>query len=442
MADPAEGADRRICVIGMGYVGLPLAIDLVTAGFDVLAVDRSASVIERLRSGRSHVEDVPPSSLSEASATGRLRFETTDRPWGDATVAFICVPTPVTASREPDLTPIRSAANYVGQSLNEGDLVVLQSTTYPGTTMGPLRTALESDGREAGRDFGLAFSPERVSPGEGRPASTIPRLVGGIDRASTARTAAILQRISPSVIELSSPDAAELAKLFENVFRNVNIALVNELALICERLSLDVWEVIAGASTKPFGFMPFYPGPGVGGHCIPVDPYYLSARAREVGFHERFIETAGDINSRMPDHVVSLVTTALNARGIALARASILVLGVAFKAGVSDDRNSPAAGIIASLQARGADVSYHDPRLPAFDPSQTSSPVQGSPLRSTSFEEALEAKPDCVVIVTPHPEIDWDAVFERADLIVDTRNVSAGRTTRPGQVLRLGAGWS
>ena len=439
-----EVADRRVAVIGLGYVGLPLALDLAEAGHEVLGIDASGSRLDELRAGSSYVDDVTPERVSAALANDTFRPSSIETDWTDATVAFICVPTPVTASREPDLGPIRSAAEYVRRGLRAGDLVVLQSTTYPGTTMGPLRSLLERDGLRAGRDFGLAFSPERVSPGEGRPSSSIPRLVGGIDDASTARAAAILRPIAPSVTEMTSPDAAELAKLFENVFRNVNIALVNELALICERLGLDVWEVIRGASTKPFGFMPFFPGPGVGGHCIPVDPYYLAARAREVGFHERFIETAGDINSRMPEHVISLVAAALNARGKALRGSSILVIGVAFKPGVSDDRNTPAAPIIAGLQASGALVSYHDPRLPAFDPA-TSHELPGpagNALESVSLTEGLEAAPDCVVIVTPHPEIDWDAVFERADLIVDTRDASRGRTLRAGQVLRLGAGWS
>jgi UDP-N-acetyl-D-glucosamine dehydrogenase len=437
-------SDRRIAIIGLGYVGLPLALDLAEAGHEVIGVDASESRLATLREGRSYIDDVPDDRVAAAVRDGRFQPVGPDTDWTDATVAFICVPTPVTASREPDLGPIRSAATYVRRGLRSGDLVMLQSTTYPGTTMGPLRELLEADGLAAGRDFGLAFSPERVSPGENRPSSSIPRLVGGIDAASTARAAAILRPISPSVTELSSPDAAELAKLFENVFRNVNIALVNELALICERLGLDVWEVIRGASTKPFGFMPFYPGPGVGGHCIPVDPYYLAARAREVGIHERFIETAGDINSRMPEHVVSLVASALNARGKPLSGSSVLVLGVAFKPDVSDDRNSPAAPIIAGLQASGASVSYHDPRLPHFDPSESHELPrhEGSPLDGVDLRSGLAARPDCVVIVTPHREIDWDAVFEEADLIVDTRDVSSGRTVRPGQVLRLGAGWS
>ncbi len=409
-----------------------------------MAVDASTSRLEALARGESYVDDVADERVARAIAAGSLVPTPTETDWSDATVAFICVPTPVTASREPDLGPIRAAAEYVRRGLREGDLVVLQSTTYPGTTLGPLREILEADGLRAGAHFQLAFSPERVSPGEGRPSSTIPRLVGGIDPDSTARAAGILGQVAPSVTQMSSPDAAELAKLFENVFRNVNIALVNELALICERLGLDVWEVIRGASTKPFGFMPFFPGPGVGGHCIPVDPYYLAARAREVGFHERFIETAGDINSSMPEHVISLVSSALNARGKPLRGSTVLVIGVAFKPDVSDDRNSPAAPVIAGLQAVGARVSYHDPRLPSFDPSSSHelSREAGMRLESVDLGEALGSRPDCVVIITPHSDIDWRAVFEQADLIVDTRDVSTAYPRRPNQVLRLGAGWS
>ena len=437
-----EQRDRRIAVIGLGYVGLPLALDLVEAGFEVHAVDTSDDRLSSLRDGKSYIDDVDDARLAAANASGRFEPTDTARDWTDASLAFICVPTPVTRSREPDLGPVLAAGAYVRRGLRRGDAVILQSTTYPGTTMGPLRRVLEADGLRAGEDFGLAFSPERISPGEGRPASSIPRLVGGIDAETTGRVAAVLRLVAPSVTEMSSPDAAELAKLFENVFRNVNIALVNELALICERLELDVWEVIRGASTKPFGFMPFYPGPGVGGHCIPVDPYYLAARAREVGFHERFIETAGDINSRMPEHVVGLVADALNARGKALRGARVLVIGVAFKPDVSDDRNSPAAPVISGLLGAGADVSYHDPRLPTFEATDEHADVPGPLLRSVALAPALDAGPDCVVIVTPHSTVDWDLVFERADLIVDTRDVSHGRQTRRGQVLRLGAGWS
>lgn len=441
---PSEHVDtERLVVIGLGYVGLPLAVDLALAGFSVLGVDASADRVNQLVDGKSYIDDVASEALSAVLVSGHFRPSTPANGWHDCSVAFICVPTPVTASREPDLGPILTAGRYVRDGLRFGDLVVLQSTTYPGTTLGPLRSVLEEDGLTAGVDFSLAFSPERVSPGDSRPSSTIPRLVGGIDDLSTQRAANILRLIAPSVTEMSSPDAAEMAKLFENVFRNVNIALVNELALICERLGLDVWEVIRGASTKPFGFMPFLPGPGVGGHCIPVDPYYLAARAREVGFHERFIETAGDINSRMPEHVVGLVGRALNQHGKSVKGARILVIGVAFKPNVADDRNSPAGPIIAQLQAAGSMVSYHDPRLPMFV-IEGAWPQTGETIvmEGVRLDEALAASPDCVVIVTPHDEIDWPAVFQQADLIVDTRDVSRAFQPRPGQVLRLGAGWT
>lgn len=445
-ARPRPQDHERIAVVGLGYVGLPLAVDLAIAGFQVTGIDTSASRVASLLSGRSYIDDVDDASLNSALKSGHLSAATTDSPVTDWTTSFICVPTPVTERREPDLGPILAAARYLRSGLRAGSLVVLQSTTYPGTTLGPLRQALEEEGLHAGVDFLLAFSPERVSPGDAhaRPAGGIPRLVGGIDAASTERAAAILRPIAPEVIELSSADAAELAKLFENVFRNVNIALVNELALICERLGLNVWEVIRGASSKPFGFMAFWPGPGVGGHCIPVDPYYLAARAREVGFHERFIETAGDINSRMPDHVVDLVGRALNDHEKPIRGSRILVLGVAFKPGIADDRNTPAGPVIAKLIEAGAEVSYHDPRIRVFrgeDAGWLGTHIQEE-LASVSLNEALAAPPDCVVIVTPHQDIDWEAVFEKAPLIVDTRNVSARYRVRPRQVLRLGAGWS
>lgn len=434
---------ERIAVIGLGYVGLPLAVDLARAGFNVLGVDASPDRVAELAGGRSYIDDVASADVSAVLESGRFRPSAPSISWREYNVAFVCVPTPVTARLEPDLGPILAAGRYVRAGLNEGDLVVLQSTTYPGTTVGPLRSVLEESGLVAGDNFSLAFSPERVSPGDARPSSTIPRLVGGIDVRSTRRAANILRLVAPSVTEMSSPDAAEMAKLFENVFRNVNIALVNELALICERLELDVWEVIDGASTKPFGFMQFLPGPGVGGHCIPVDPYYLAARAREVGFHERFIETAGDINSRMPDHVVALVGRALNEHGKSVNGARILVIGVAFKPNVADDRNSPARPVIAKLRAAGSVVSYHDPRLSEFAVVDAGPRAGGGTvLQNRPLDDALADHPDCVVIVTPHSEIDWESVFDQADLIVDTRGVSRAYEARPGQVLRLGAGWS
>jgi UDP-N-acetyl-D-glucosamine dehydrogenase len=315
-------------------------------------------------------------------------------------------------------------------------LVVLQSTTFPGTTNGRFRTELERSGLLAGRDFDLAYAPERVSPGDPVSAGrSIPRLVGGTTPAATARAAALLGRINETVVSLSSPDAAELAKLLENVFRNVNIALVNQLALLCERMGIDVWEVIDAAATKPFGFMRFTPGPGVGGHCIPVDPYYLSWRAREFDFVDRFVELAGDINLAMPRHVVDLVAEALNDRGRALRGARVGVLGVAFKPNVRDPRNSPAADVIAGLRARGAEVAFHDPLVDTFRA------TDGVESASTPLADVL-ASSDVVVVVTAHKAIDWDAVYSTADLVVDTSDSSRGRSVEPRQVLRLGAGWA
>jgi len=319
--------------------------------------------------------------------------------------------------------------------VRRGQLVILQSTTYPGTTTGPFRQVIEQSGLVAGEDFDLAYAPERVNPGD--PASSakhVPRLVGATTAVATHRAAMLLSAINDQVVEMSSPDAAELAKLLENVFRNINIAFVNQLALLCERMGLDVWEVIGAAATKPFGFMRFTPGPGVGGHCIPVDPYYLSWRAREFDFIDRFIETAADINFAMPRHVVDLVGEALNERGRAIKGAKVGVLGVAFKADIQDARNAPAADVIAGVADRGGDVRYHDPHVPTFRDS-------AGRIRSNTGLEDLLGWADVIVVVTAHQAIDWDAVYERADLVVDTVDSSRGRRVRPGQVLRLGAGW-
>jgi UDP-N-acetyl-D-glucosamine dehydrogenase len=313
---------------------------------------------------------------------------------------------------------------------------VLQSTTFPGTTTGPFRQVIEAGGLVAGTDFDLAFAPERVNPGDPASASKgVPRLVGATTPAATRRAAALLGRINDRVVELSSPDAAELAKLLENVFRNINIAFVNQLALLCERMGLDVWEVIGAASTKPFGFMRFTPGPGVGGHCIPIDPYYLSWRAREFDFIDRFIETAADINFAMPRHVVSLVDRALNDRSMAVKGAKVGVLGVAFKPNIQDARNSPAAEILARIAERGAVVRYHDPHVAAF------TDADGTVHEGTDLESLLDWA-EVIVVVTAHRAIDWHGVYDRADLVVDTVNSSEGFPTRPRQVLRLGAGWS
>jgi UDP-N-acetyl-D-glucosamine dehydrogenase len=427
--------DGRIAIIGLGYVGLPLAIAFAEAGLQVEGIDSSAGRVRELKARHSPIDDISDERLG-AALDGRLRVVNSDdgRP-GEADAAFVCVPTPITSTKDPDLGPVVGAAGYLASHLRKGQLIVLQSTTYPGTTTGPFREALERDGLRAGADFDLAFAPERVNPGD--PASSgraIPRLVGGTTPSATKRAAALLRNINDSVIELSSPDAAEMAKLLENTFRNINIAFVNNLALLCERMGLDVWEVIDAAATKPFGFMRFTPGPGVGGHCIPVDPYYLSWRAREFDYTDRFIELAGDINFGMPRHVVDLVAEGLNERSRALKGAKVGILGVAFKPNVQDARNSPASSVISGLVARGADVAIHDPHVAQFrdDDDRTYASRELGDLLGWA---------DVVVVLTAHRAIDWDAVYGRADLLVDTVDSSTGRSTRPGQVLRLGAGW-
>ncbi len=428
--------DSHLAVIGLGYVGLPLAIAFAEAGFEVHGIDVSAKRVASLAARRSPIDDITDERLG-AALDGRLSVATmADAHLDDADAVFVCVPTPITATKDPDLGPVLAAASFICEHVRKGQLLVLQSTTFPGTTVGPFRTAVEGSGLHAGVDFDLAYAPERVNPGD--PASAaraVPRLVGGTTPEATARAAALLRHINDAVIELSSPDAAELAKLLENVFRNVNIALVNQLALLCERMGLDVWEVIGAAATKPFGFMKFTPGPGVGGHCIPVDPYYLSWRAREFDFIDRFVELAGDINLAMPRHVVDLVAEALNDRSRSLKGANVGVVGVAFKPDVQDDRNSPAADVIAGLAERGGEVRYHDPLVPSFRD------AVGIVRESVELPPLLDWA-DVVVIVTAHKAVDWTTVYERADLIVDTVDSSAGRATHAHQVLRLGAGWS
>ena len=436
VADATAATDTRIAIVGLGYVGLPLALAFSEAGLDVVGLDASPARVEELRAGRSPIDDIDDERLGRGLERGLRIMSTEDADVAAVDAVFVCVPTPITTTKDPDLGPVLGAADYLCSRLRPGQLIVLQSTTFPGTTTGPFREALERSGLRAGVDFDLAFAPERVSPGDPASASKdIPRLVGATTPDATRRAAALLGRINTRVVELSSPDAAELAKLLENVFRNVNIAFVNQLALLCDRMGIDVWEVIDAAATKPFGFMRFTPGPGVGGHCIPVDPYYLAWRAREFDFIDRFVELAGDINFAMPRHVVDLVAEALNDRGKALKGARVGVVGVAFKPNVRDARNSPAAGVIAGLLARGASVTFHDPHVDFFRA------ADGSEHRGVSLDDLVDGS-DVIVVVTPHQSVDWARLFERAELVVDTVDSSRGRSLRPRQVLRLGAGWS
>ena len=425
-----------MAVIGLGYVGLPLAISFAEAGLQVQGIDALPSRVEEVNAGHSPIDDVSDDRLRAALRNGLAVCPPDQSDLAAADAIFVCVPTPITATKDPDLAPVLSAAEFIRDRIRAGHLVILQSTTFPGTTTGQFKTVIEDSGLKAGQDFDLAFAPERVNPGDpASAAKNIPRLVGATTARGTTRAANLLRNINDNVVEMTSPDAAELSKLLENVFRNINIAFVNQLALLCERMGLDVWEVIDGAATKPFGFMRFTPGPGVGGHCIPVDPYYLAWRAREFDFVDRFIEIAGDINFAMPRHVVDLVGEALNDRSRALKGARVGVVGVAFKPNVQDARNSPAGEILAGLSSRGAEVRYHDPHVPSF------TDAAGTQRDSTDLNVLLDSA-DVIVIVTPHRTIDWDRLYERADLVVDTVDSSRGRTIRERQVLRLGAGWS
>jgi UDP-N-acetyl-D-glucosamine dehydrogenase len=406
-----------IGVIGLGYVGLPLAVAFAREGCEVIAVDVDPRKIEAIREGRSYIEDVASEQLREASAN--IHASSRYAPLAKADAVVVCVPTPLTRNREPDLGPLIDCARSLAEVLQRDQLVVLESTTYPGTTRERLAPLLEESGLAAGRDFHLAFSPERVDPG--RTDFTLrntPKLLGALTDACAERAEALYGVICDSVIRVSSPEAAELAKLLENIFRSVNIALVNELAMLTDRMGIDVWEVVEAAATKPYGFMRFEPGPGMGGHCLPVDPFYLSWRAREFDMSTEFIELAGKVNQQMPYHCVAKAQRALNDAGLPVKGARVTVLGVSYKPGVADIRDSPALKILELLRESGAEVSYHDPHVPALSELD---------LSSVALEDAL-ADADLALIVTAHPSVDHELVARRARLVVDLRGVTRGAT--------------
>jgi UDP-N-acetyl-D-glucosamine dehydrogenase len=415
---------RTVAVIGLGYVGLPLAVAFAQEGCEVLGVDVDARKVEALAAGRSYVEDVPAEAL--AAVAGRLHASTSYARLGEADAVLICVPTPLSRNREPDLGPLIDATRALAGVLRAEQLVVLESTTYPGTTRERVAPLLEESGLAAGRDFHLAFSPERVDPGRtDHTLRTVPKVIGGLTDACAERAEALYRLVCDTVVRVSSPEAAELSKLLENIFRAVNIALVNELAMLTDRMGIDVWEVVDAAATKPYGFMRFDPGPGMGGHCMPVDPFYLSWRAREFDMATEFIELAGKVNQQMPYHCVAKAARALNDAGRAVKGARVLVLGVAYKPGVGDVRESPALKIISLLREQGAEVSYHDPHVPAL-----AEPA----LQSAELEPALAAC-DLAVIVTAHQDVDHELVARRARLVVDLRGVT--RAAAGANVVRL-----
>src|SRR6478609_7946538 len=422
--------DYDIAVVGAGYVGLPLSTTFAEAGCHVLLVDVVEDVVDALNRGETHIEDVGSARWAPLVEQGLVRATTDYGELKQADAILIALPTPLSRQREPDLSIVEAAARGIAAVLQEGQVVVLESTTWPGTTREVLQPLLEAgSGLKAGEGFHLAMSPERVDPGrEDWTTKTTPKVLGGITPECTRRAADVYRRAIDSIVEVSTPEAAELTKLLENIFRSVNIALVNELAQLCDRMSIDVWEVVDAAATKPFGFMPFSPGPGLGGHCIPIDPFYLTWKAREFGFYTEFIELAGKVNEEMPYFCRSLVSQALNhAKERSLKGSNVLVLGVAYKPGIGDMRESPALKLISLLQNAGADVSYYDPHVPRID-------EQGVGLSAVSYEPS---KYDCVVIVTDHSSLDYEALVDEAPLVVDLRNATGAKGSAAEHVFKL-----
>jgi UDP-N-acetyl-D-glucosamine dehydrogenase len=418
-------------VVGLGYVGLPLVVECAEAGLDVLGFDVNEEVVSGVNAGRSHIQDVPAEAVARWVGEGRVSATSDMSRLAECDAISICVPTPLSKTRDPDVSFIVAAAEAVKSTLRRGQLVVLESTTYPGTTRELLLPQLEEGtGLKVGEDFFLCFSPERVDPGNPVwQTRNTPKVIGGITEACTRIGVALYERFIDTMVPVSSAEAAELTKILENTFRAVNIGLVNETALIADRLGVDVWEVIDAAATKPFGFMKFTPGPGLGGHCIPVDPHYLAWRMKELNYRTRFIELASEVNGEMPYFVLGKVRNALNDVSKPVRGSRVVVLGVAYKRDIEDVRESPALDILRLLREDGADLAYHDPFVPSLE-------HEGLDLRSEPLTDALLSEADAVLIVTDHTEIDYERVVARSRIVVDTRNVTgpvlpAGRRSQP-----------
>ncbi|MFN2604261.1 MAG: nucleotide sugar dehydrogenase [Gemmatimonadaceae bacterium] len=412
--------DACIGVVGLGYVGLPLALEFARAGFRVVGYDVSKRVVEGLMRGESHIKDVPRADVASAVSSGQFEATTDESRMQEMDAISIAVPTPLAKTRDPDMTYVIAAADSIARNCHPGLLIVLESTTYPGTTRDLMQPKLEAAGLTVGEDVFLAFSPERVDPGNATwNTRNTPKVVGGITAACTEVASALYASCIDTIVPVSSTETAELVKLLENTFRSVNIGLVNEMQIVCDKLGVNVWEVIEAAATKPFGFMKFTPGPGIGGHCIPLDPHYLAWKMRTLNYKTRFIDLASEINSEMPALVVQRVAQALNDQRKPLNGSRILVLGVAYKRDVDDMRESPALDVISLLEERGAKVFYHDPYVPSFR-------EDGHEHASVPFNDAELARADAVVIITDHSSIDYQRVVDMAPLVVDTRNATAG----------------
>ena len=425
----------RSGVVGLGYVGLPLAVGFAKAGLRTTGIDLDSRKVQSIEDGRSYIPDVSTADVADLQRTGMLRATTDFSAVRELDTINICVPTPLRKTKDPDMSYIVSAVEAIAEHLHPGMLIILESTTYPGTTDEVVQPLLEATGLKAGRDFFLAFSPERVDPGNPTfQTHNVPKVVGGVTPICSRLAAALYGTAIETIVPVSSTRVAEMVKLLENTFRAVNIGLVNELALMCDRMNIDVWEVVEAAKTKPFGFMAFYPGPGLGGHCIPIDPFYLSWKAKQSGFDPRFIELAGHINGGMPHYVVDKIADALNTRRKAVNGARILLAGVAYKREIDDIRESPALDIMGLLHAKGARVEYADPFVPSIAAREWPG---GYALNAVEISRGMIAQYDCVVIVTEHKAFDYDALVAEADLIVDTRN--AIKKLHPN-VFRLGVG--
>jgi UDP-N-acetyl-D-glucosamine dehydrogenase len=427
-------SSKNICVVGLGYVGLPLSLQFARCGGKVTGLDIDSAKVEALNAGQSYIKHIAPESIAQSIADASFRASTDFSQVAGAEAVIICVPTPLNKNREPDISYILETGKAIAPHLRKGSLVVLESTTYPGTTDGDLRAVLEQgSGMKAGVDFHLAFSPEREDPGN--PSSvvaTIPKVVGGFSPACLQKAIALYSIAIKTLVPVSSCGVAEATKLLENTFRSVNIALVNELKRVYSAMGIDVWEVINAAKTKPFGFMAFYPGPGLGGHCIPIDPFYLTWKAREFGQHTRFIELAGEINTAMPEYVVHRVGDALNERSKAIKGSRILVIGLAYKPNVDDERESPSYVLMEMLQNRGAEVSYYDPYVPVIKPTREHAHWAGT--RSVKWDRATVQSYDLALIATNHANVNYQELADWAVSIVDTRNAMAALKTKPGQV--------
>lgn len=430
LLDRLQNREARVGIVGLGYVGLPLAVEFAEAGFSVIGVDVTAEKVALLNKGESYIMDIPSERLKPLVESGKFCATTNYADLRQADTVSICVPTPLRKTKDPDMSFVIQSVSAVAEVCHEGMLVILESTTYPGTTEEIILPRLMNNGFRVGENVFVAFSPERIDPGNPKyGVRNTPKVVGGVTPACTEVTMALYGSAVDTLVPVSSPTSAEMVKLLENTFRAVNIGLVNEMALMCDKLGIDVWEVIQGAASKPFGFMPFYPGPGLGGHCIPVDPHYLSWKLKTLNYNARFIELASEINTSMPLYVMTKITDALNDDGKAVRGSRVVVLGVAYKRDVNDVRESPALDVLGLLREKGADVVYHDPYVPLVH-------LEGeTTMETVEYSDALLDEADCVVIITDHSNYDWQHILDHSGLIVDTRHVVQGQ---PGKARVVG----